>query len=248
MEGSLIFSPDGKRLAYAAKNATNWLVVVDGKPGPDRGRILKGSLIFSPDGKRPAGDVPGGRVAYAAWKGYKWIVVVDGNAGPEYSSTPGAIFSPDGKRVAYKAQKGKKWLVLVDGKPGPEYDRTSHPMFSPDSKRVAYEARKGKKSFVVLDGRPGPEYDDIIGGKTVFSPDKKHTFYLAQVGMLAQEGMPAQERMMLLAILVLSRHGKPGPENEWIVGGATFHADGVLEYLAVKKKTLYRVKHVPAAK
>ncbi|GAG22746.1 unnamed protein product [marine sediment metagenome] len=40
------------------------------------------------------------------------------------------------------------------------------------------------------------------------------------------------------------------------IGGPTFHANGVLEYLAVKKvgkKTdkkgiLYRVKHVPAAK
>ncbi len=47
--------------------------------------------------------------------------------------------------------------------------------------------------------------------------------------------------------------GQPGPEYDRIIaGGPTFHADGVLEYLAVKKagekKALYRVKHVPVRK
>ena len=32
---SLIFSADGKRVAYAAQKGTKWLVVVDGQPGPE---------------------------------------------------------------------------------------------------------------------------------------------------------------------------------------------------------------------
>jgi hypothetical protein len=41
--------------------------------------------------------------------------------------------------------------------------------------------------------------------------------------------------------------GQPGPEYDVVFQGApTFRADGTLEYLAEKEKTLYRVKH-PAA-
>ncbi len=43
--------------------------------------------------------------------------------------------------------------------------------------------------------------------------------------------------------------GQPGPDYDVIgSGGPTFNADGVLEYVAVKKGILHRVKHVPAAK
>ncbi len=42
---------------------------------------------------------------------------------------------------------------------------------------------------------------------------------------------------------------RPGPEYDVISqNGPAFHADGVLEYLAFKQGTLYRVKHVPSAK
>jgi len=33
-----------------------------------------------------------------------------------------------------------------------------------------------------------------------------------------------------------------------IKNGPTFRADGVLEYLAIKGKTLYRVRHVPVGR
>jgi dipeptidyl aminopeptidase/acylaminoacyl peptidase len=76
LQGSLIFGPDSKRLAYAAKKGPKWLVVVDGREaGAEYDRILEGSPIFSPDGKR---------VAYLAQKGAKQLVVVDGHAGVEY--------------------------------------------------------------------------------------------------------------------------------------------------------------------
>jgi roadblock/LC7 domain-containing protein len=112
---SLLFSPDGKRVAYAARKGQKRFVVVDGQVGAECDGIGESNLLFSPDGKR---------VAYAARKGQKQCVVVDGQAGPEYDGIGERtlLFSPDGKRVAYRAGKGQKQCVLVDGQAGPEYD------------------------------------------------------------------------------------------------------------------------------
>ncbi len=142
---SLIFSADGKRVAYGAqKGAKRVVVVLDGQAGPEYDGIS--SLIFSADGKR---------VAYAAQKGAKWLVVVDSEAGAECDGIGKStlIFSADGKRVAYVAQKGAKQMVVVDGQAGPEYDGIRSLTFSADGKRVAYAAGKGAKRFVVVDGQ-----------------------------------------------------------------------------------------------
>jgi len=34
-KGSLLFSPDGKHLAYSARKGRKWLVVVDGQAGAE---------------------------------------------------------------------------------------------------------------------------------------------------------------------------------------------------------------------
>ena len=73
--GTPAFSPDGKRIAYAATKGKKWLVVADGQPGPEYDECGAGTPVFSPDGKR---------VAYSARKGGKQLVVVDGQPGPEY--------------------------------------------------------------------------------------------------------------------------------------------------------------------
>ena len=85
---------------------------------------------------------------------------------------------------------------------------------------------------MVVEGHPSPEYDGI-GEGPVFSPDGKRVAYTAHKGN-KQVGVVDDQA---------------GPEYDAIgSGGPSFHADGVLEYLAIKNGTLYRVKHVPAAK
>jgi hypothetical protein len=49
-EGSLMFSPDGKRVVYVAGKGEKWVVVVDGQPGPEYDVVVKGGPIFRADG------------------------------------------------------------------------------------------------------------------------------------------------------------------------------------------------------
>ena len=70
-----IFSPDSRRVAYAAGKGTNEFVVVDGQHGPEYDEIAEEGPVFSPDSKR---------LAYQALKNQRWFVVLDGQEGPEY--------------------------------------------------------------------------------------------------------------------------------------------------------------------
>ena len=104
--GAPTFSPDGRRLAYAAQLADGRrTVVVDGKQGKPCDRILEGGVHFSPDGKH---------VAYGAQFGEKWRVVFDGQEGEAYDYlgvSSGIRFSPDSRRFAYAALSEKKWAA-----------------------------------------------------------------------------------------------------------------------------------------
>jgi hypothetical protein len=75
-EDTLIFSADGKRVAYRAWKSEKCMVVVDGEASAEYDAIAEGSPIFSADSRH---------VAYRAWKGARRLVVVDGQeAGAEY--------------------------------------------------------------------------------------------------------------------------------------------------------------------
>jgi len=79
---SPVFSPDGKRMAYLAKikrgdNDSDYIVVVDGKAGPECNAVLKEDpsvIVFSADSKH---------VGYAASIDGKWCLVINGQKGPE---------------------------------------------------------------------------------------------------------------------------------------------------------------------
>jgi len=114
LDGSLVFSPDSTRVAYAAKRGGRWVVVVNRREGRGYDGILAGrEPIFSPDSKR---------VAYAAKQGRKFVVVADGLAGAGYDAVGPLVFSPDSRRLAYVAERDGKGLVVVDGLESDEYD------------------------------------------------------------------------------------------------------------------------------
>jgi rRNA maturation protein Nop10 len=183
--------------------------------------------------------INGCHIAWAERRGAKWAVVIDGRAEPEYDEIRYINFSPDGKHVAYGAKRnqwfGNKWFVVVDGQPGPEHDGIGCINFSPDGKHVAYRASNNKwlvnKWFVVVDGQAGPEYNGI--GGIIFSPDGKHVAYRAR-----------RNRWLVNKWFVVV-DGQPGPTYDKIVCGPTFLKDAVVEYIAMKGGSLYRVDVTP---
>jgi hypothetical protein len=83
--------------------------------------------------------------------------------------------------------------------------------------------------MVILDGHAGAEYDGIAG-PMVFSPDSKHAVYVAN-----------KDKKWLMVI-----DGQVCAEYDQILKGSPiFNPDGVLEYLAEKEGSLYRVQFVP---
>ena len=153
--------------------------------------------------------------------------------GPMDAEVMNPVFSRDACHLAYVTTKGEKQCVVVDGQAGTEYDGISEGslIFSADGKRLAYIAKKGAKWLIVLDGQASAEYDGIAKGSLIFSPDGKRLAYIAKKG----------------AKWLVVMDGQAGAEYDGIAEGTPiFSPDGVLEYLAIKDDSLYRVKHIPA--
>jgi RNA polymerase sigma factor (sigma-70 family) len=166
-----LFTGDGKHVAFAARKADKWRVVVDGKEGAEYDNDI-GTPILTADSQR---------AAYTIQSGRKWRVVVDGQEGAPYNEDiRDPIFSPDGKRVAYAGKADRRWRMVVDGEESPEYGNDIHdPIFSADGKHVAYAALAKNKWRVVVDDREGSEYQDFRQ-PPAFSPDSKQVAYAAE--------------------------------------------------------------------
>ncbi len=168
--GDFVFSPNGSRTAYWAKDGEHWRVVVDGTELAPYDGFGPESLVFSPDGRR---------LAYVAVRGDRGRVVVDGREDPLYEaileSTP--VFSPDGGRLAYGALRDGKWRLVVDGSERGSYDLIGEETvrFVADGGAIACLAGFGNRVTVVVAGRFGNDYNLFarggawrLGGEEVF--------------------------------------------------------------------------------
>ena len=264
--GLSVFSPDGNRVAYSARKGGKWFMVADGQAGPAfdwiRGPFFSSDsshlLYFARTGEKESAVVDGHSAGEF----------------DEVDERDGYIFSPDGKRTAYRARRGDKQLVVADGKPGPEFYIVDEPVFSPDSRRIAYQAsrspkraetysdmaienqnwygkyqdssflgestiessngrgyynlKKGGRQLVVVDGKAGMEYDGVAG--LSFSPDSKLVAYAA---------LRAQKQYVIV-------DGQSSPAYDDVGDlSPVFDADGLLEFLAIRTNSLYRVKFTP---
>lgn len=211
------FSPDGRRLAYAARKGAKWVMVVDGQEGPEFDRVRE--PYFSADSKH---------VAYVGFRGKECALVMDGKERGSYPGVGMSLYYINGRtplrraenkfcpvafsstdRFAFVACKGRRNgedrdVVVIDGKESPEYDDVQGIEFSPDAQHVAYAARKGGKMLVVQDGKPGAKYDDIDGLLT-FSPDGRRLAYL-----VTASNAPDNAKSFVVV------DGKPGPKFEQI--------------------------------
>lgn len=103
---SLVLTPDGKHVAYAAKEKEGWAVVVDNKSQEKFEDI--GSILFTGTG---------GKVVYAAKKGKSWFLCGAASSQP-LEAVAGLTSDASGAHLAYAAKTANaKWQVFVDGKP-----------------------------------------------------------------------------------------------------------------------------------
>ena len=136
--GSLTFSPDSGRLAYAARRGKQWFVNLDNLPGP----ALEGfmGLRFSPNSRRfmYGGNMDGKRCLF-----------IDGRMGPEYHPFNHRAplpfdFSPDSLHLAYVVSVGASQAVVLDQQQGPEFDEVvPGSLRFRENKGVEYFAIKG---------------------------------------------------------------------------------------------------------
>ena len=146
MQGSVRFSPDGRRLAYVACREKKMRLVLDGVEGKPLDGIADGHPLFSPDG---------GRLVYAGVLDGKWRLfeAISGRETKPYEKLGPVVFSDDGQHMALLVWHGKKCAVLVGNKEQPEYDNAKDLTFSPDGKRLAYAAATQDEWRMVVDGQ-----------------------------------------------------------------------------------------------
>ena len=166
-----VFSPDGSRLAYAARIKKAWRVVVDGREDKTYDDIVKGSLRFSPDSRH---------YAYAAKGGDEHLLVLDGAEVGVYDevSVRCLVFSPDSSRLVYGAKRdGKLLLGTVATAARAKAAEVVAPLlsaevrFSPDGKQLAYIIRSNGGERIVLNGQPVEQYEKVR--PPVFGPKGK---------------------------------------------------------------------------
>lgn len=150
--GEAVFSPDGKRFAYAACKNGKWRVVVDGAEQKAFDAVAEGSLKFSPDGKN---------LAYAAAVGEKWTIVANGREGRLYDAVSHLTFSANGKYLAAIARIGVTETVVVNGRESRLWDRIGGGtvVFNKHASRIAYVAHSGRGTFVVTGPVEPPKKD-----------------------------------------------------------------------------------------
>lgn len=161
-----MFSPDGKHLAFGAKQNGKMFCFVDGKPGGPY--EMAGHPCFSPDGRR---------LIHYAYANGRNFVVDDSKDGPAFDgiATASFTFSADGKRLAYVAKTGQKTRVVLDHEPGPEFDGITQGniAFLPRNEGFAYIARNGLEHSLVVNHRIVRTHTNVAEGSLRITGDGK---------------------------------------------------------------------------
>jgi WD40-like Beta Propeller Repeat len=202
---TFVFSNDGKRHAYVARNAGRLVAVVDGVWQLEAGSDLVPWL------QAPVFSANGSRVAYLECSQLrrKMRVVVNGKPGDLFDviALQGPWFSPDGKRFSYAANDrsaGNSWFHVIDGQRERAFDGLGVSfVFSPDGRRFAYTATKAQQWILVVAGELEVPIEGMVDHSLAFSPDSRRLAYAA--------AKPGRQ-----AYLVVD--GKAGPVHDGIGG------------------------------
>ena len=234
LELGLVFSQNGKYLAYVAEENNKQFLVINGVKQEEYDRI--GPFLFSFDEER---------LAYVATKGEESFIVLDEKELKHYPAKlfidedsrirgsilgKSLIFSPNSQRFAYGASTKLSQFMVLDGVEQKRYKQVSQDIaFSPDSKRFGYLAVSyDDKLLAVVDGI---EYVIDEGGaaKFCFSPDSKHFAYIVS----------DEDRW---SVAVDGEPGKYYPNFLVDERKTLFNEDGSFHYLAMQDNKIFLVE------
>lgn len=184
---NIVFSPDGKRVAYLAKLARLWKVIVNGQVQTvGLKKFVVKHILFSPDGKK---------LLFIGKSGRKMILVVNGIVGQAFDeiNENSITFSKDGKCVAYSVQKGNQQAVIFNGKVGEWHQQVGFPVLSNSGKRLGYWATDNGNTYAVIDNKKEESYNQVYtiafsnGDKTVaYYAKKDGKYYVVINGVKSQ--------------------------------------------------------------
>jgi hypothetical protein len=268
VEGSLRFSPDGRRLGYVALLGQRIVTVLDGAPR-DTAESASGPY-FSADGRR---------AAFALLEDGRWAFAEEGRSGPAFDrlNVPVSLYSPDATHTAYVAQRQGRRVLVTDDRPGDEFDVITPPRYAPSGSRLGCFVKREGRWAAWIDGKTGPTFDDIGAGGPVFSPDGARVAYLGRSGetwRVVLDGVagPPWERVFeeRLCFGPDGRHlayaaldggswslildGRPaGPRYDALfVNGPAFRSDGTVGMLAARQEgevvRVFRVTATPPSR
>ena len=154
--GPIVFSSDGKEIAYLGRKTRRDVVVVtniqtntsrEGSP-----YLEAREVVFGPLEKQ---------IAYIAQKsGKDWVIVLNNEELQTHEqplrSFPGyplggLTFSPNGQHFAYKVKEKGKEFIVVDENQYVRYDLVSTPIFSTDNQYITYGTRKGNELWWIVE-------------------------------------------------------------------------------------------------
>ncbi|MFC1521198.1 AAA family ATPase [Elusimicrobiota bacterium] len=195
---SLLFSPDGNRLAYTLRsyamqgNALNGgkvakdQAVVDGEPG-----LLVDSVwhkLFSPDSKH---------FAYIAKLNGMWYVFYDGIMGPEFEKIDDMRFTSDNELAVKGEYAGKKGIWILEPtseKVESALNKVPQAMKGNNlrRRRAKVNFSHGSPSVIVSEARQSQDRGDAKdSGNKESGPNSKLSLFLAATaGLLAYFGLP----------------------------------------------------------
>lgn len=205
----VLFSPDGGRVAWVAREGDSVFAVVDGREGPRYRKIH--TIAFSADGKH---------FRYWASLGQGLVEVVDGVEGQRARHTIPfeTRTSADGMRLAYRMQTPDGEHLVVDDRVGAAHGTIRGFRFSPDGPGVAYWANTAGEWMLFLDdiivtrfaGTGFADNKTPKGEKIAFLPDGKglaHTVRGKSGEQLYLRGRPLGPPAFSLDDIVFSADG-----------------------------------------
>jgi hypothetical protein len=151
--GYFLFSPDGKRVAYAKQVPGGTAAVIDGKVG--RAYDAIGVMQFSPDSKH---DFYVGNRTLA-------FVVVDGQEMEGQGTVRNFVYSKEGGRLGYEAYSAQTGFhMVVDGKVSQAFhELTANTLiFSRDGKHYAYSACTNFSQCQVVEDGVGANVSGLV--------------------------------------------------------------------------------------